>query len=114
MKQEIHAENDVDELGNPTGGLVVGTGITIAWQDGPLGRGAERMAPNGAFVEGVILAAKQRIEFYQEASGGKFACQENAWAIEHLAKALAVLELRTKRREDAGIEGTHMEEERTG
>jgi hypothetical protein len=35
------ALNVKDEQGRPTGGVVVGTGFTIAWQNGPLGRGAE-------------------------------------------------------------------------
>ena len=59
---------------------------------------------NGAFVEGVILAAKKRLEFYQ---ASKFACPENADAISLLTKAIDVLEARTSRRVAAGTEGTH-------
>ena len=109
MRIGFHAKNTVDENGNPTGGVVVGTGVTIAWQDGPLGRpGAEdRKEPNGAFVEDVIDAAKQRLEFFENASGGRFACEENADAIALLEQALMRLDDRTSRRTDAGTEGTH-------
>lgn len=107
MKQQINVSNLLDANGNPSGGTVDGVGLGISWQNGPLGRGAERKEPNGAFVETVIVAAKQRLEFYQEASNGRFACAENAEAIQHLEAALAILEQRTARREAANVEGTH-------
>ena len=66
MMQEITVANVSDPDGNPTGGSVRGTGITIDWQDGPLGRNGDRKAPNGAFVEGVILAAIRRLEYFQD------------------------------------------------
>ena len=96
--------NDVDQEGNPTGGGVEGTGILIQWQDGPLGRDEDRKIPNGAFVETIISAAKQRLEFFQQS---KFACPENQEAIGHLDAALAALEARTKAREERKVEGTH-------
>ncbi len=88
----------------PAGGTTFGNGFAIAWQNGPLGRGPEREEPNGAFVEDVITAALDRIEFYQD---GRFACEENARAIEHLKLALQALESRTRRREQQQVEGTH-------
>ena len=91
----------------PAGGFVTGTGIQIDWQDGPLGRGKDRQEPNGAFVETVIDAARQRLVFYQDS---KFSCPENESAIIHLERALRVLDIRTKRREESGIEGTHKED----
>ncbi len=97
-------ENRVDANGNPAGGSLSGKGLSIEWQDGPLGRGADRIEPNGAFVETVIAAAKSRLVFYQE---GKFACADNAEMIEHLDAALAIAERRTARREAQGVEGTH-------
>lgn len=97
-------QNVNDSNGNPTGGIVTGIGLSISWQNGPLGRGNERKDPNGAFVETVISAAKQRLEFYQ---ASKFACDENAQAIKGLEDALTALEARTKSREDRGVEGTH-------
>lgn len=110
MRVGFHSKNVTDAAGNPAGGVVVGTGFTISWQDGPLGRGEDRKAPNGAFVEDVIAAVIQRIEHYQEASGGKFACEENRVALACLRGALNELDERTKRREAAGIEGTHAED----
>ena len=107
MKQTIEARNYSDANGNPAGGFVEGRGISIRWQEGPLGRDGERREPNGAFVEGVIAAAINRMEFYQSA---QFACEENAEALAHLRSALSVLEMRTARREALGIEGTHSEE----
>lgn len=105
--KDCEIENDVDVNGNPTGGNVIGTGLTIDWQDGPLGRGEDRKEPNGAFVETVISAAMQRIQFYQTASHGKFACVENAEAIAYLSAALNSLDARTKNRESREVEGTH-------
>lgn len=104
MNQEIVQTHILDADGNPTGGETTGTGITIYWQNGPLGRGADRKEPNGAFVEGVIQAALGRLEFFQ---ANKFSCSENARAIEHLNRALLALNERTSRREKAGTEGTH-------
>lgn len=109
MMQPFDAENHVDSDGNPTGGTVFATGIQIDWQDGPLGRGEDRREPNGAFVETVIAAAKQRIEFYNEAGGGKFRCRENSLAITKLEEALHWLDHRTKAREERGVEGTHQQ-----
>jgi hypothetical protein len=107
MLAKFAAMNYVDENGNPSGGSVQGKGLDIRWQNGPLGRGEQRQESNGAFVETVIAAAKQRIEFYQTASDGKFACEENASAITALAIALEALNTRTAAREARGVEGTH-------
>lgn len=101
--QKIQCENRLHD-GKPAGGYVLGTGISITWQDGPLGRGAERVEPNGAFVETVIRAAIQRIEHYQTL---QFSCRENALAITKLEEALHWLGARTARREADGTEGTH-------
>ena len=96
--------NFVDDDGNPAGGFVNGVGLTISWQNGPLGRGDDRKPPNGAFVETVIAAVIQRIEFYNE---GQFRCRENSLAITHLEEAFHWLNARTLRREERGVEGTH-------
>jgi hypothetical protein len=104
MQDKFDAANHIDAEGNPAGGRVEGCGMVINWQDGPLGRGADRQEPNGAFVETVIAAAKQRIEFYQS---GKFACRENALAITKLDEALHWLQHRTAERERRAVEGTH-------
>ena len=117
MQQPLICENTItsNPIGPgivPAGGTVRGTGIDITWQNGPLGRGEGRTEPNGAFVEGVILAALQRIEWYQTACDRKFACRENALAITKLEEALHWLNARTNRREAAGTEGTHKEDTR--
>lgn len=100
----IHSHQFRDSRENPEGGHTFGRGFAIAWQRGPLGRGEERQEPNGAFVEDIILAAKDRLLFYQ---GSKFKCEENAEAIRCLDAALNALYQRTKKREERGVEGTH-------
>lgn len=102
--QEIVVENRQDENGNPSGGSVKAVGIQINWQDGPLGRDANRKEPNGAFVEGVISCAIQRLEYFQNS---KFKCREDALAITKLEEALHWLNSRTARREKRSVEGTH-------
>ena len=92
------------ETGNPAGGHAHSLGIEIKWQNGPLNRGIDRHPPNGAFVENVIGAAIQRLEFCQTS---KFWCDENKVALQSLYAALGALKLRTKNRESRGIEGTH-------
>ena len=104
MKQVLQVENHTDTQGNPAGGHVFGDGLQIVWQNGPLQRGNERRAPNGAFVEGVIQAAISRLRFYQES---KFASEHNENALAYLEAALAELEARTAEREARGVEGTH-------
>lgn len=104
MKIGFIENNQTDANGNPTGGTVVGTGFTVAWQNGPLGRGTDRVAPNGAFVEDVIGAVAARLLFYQSS---KFNCPENEAAIRHLNLALEALDSRTRRREAQSVEGTH-------
>lgn len=103
--QPFVAVNDDDENGRPAGGYVAGKGIHIHWQDGPLGRvgSEERIEPNGAFVETVLEAVKQRIEYYQT----KFPCDENHLAIVYISMALSALNERTSRRVAQNVEGTH-------
>lgn len=107
MNQELEWINHTDGDGNPAGGYVEGVGLQIRWQNGPLGRDAERAEPNGAFVESVLAAALQRIEWYQTASDGRFACKENANAIIYIDQALSWLNKRTAAREARKVEGTH-------
>jgi len=104
LDKNVVYQNISDSDGNPTGGNFEGTGLSIGWQNGPLGRGAERKDPNGAFVETVIFAAKQRIEFYQ---ASKFNCRENAIAVTKLEEALMWLNKRTSDREGRQVEGEH-------
>jgi hypothetical protein len=100
------AEYWTDANGNPAGGVSTGRGFTISWQRGPLGRGAERREPNGAFVEDVIQAVIGCLDFYQHSP---FACEENRQALSHLAAAAAALDARTREREQRGVDGTHIQ-----
>jgi hypothetical protein len=95
------------EDGSPTGGFSKARGVDIRWQDGPLGNGANRVEPNGAFVEEVIQIAIDRLSFFNES---KFRSRENSLAITKLEEAIHWLNHRTARRERAGIEGTHQED----
>lgn len=104
MKNICVYENNETQDGAPAGGFYKSTGIDIVWQNGPLGRGADRVVPNGAFVENVIDAAIKRIKFYQDS---RFACRENAIALTHLETAALWLNKRTEDRESRGVEGTH-------
>jgi len=105
MRQHLDCENFHDENGNPAGGCVYGTGIVVDWQTGPMKLPeGEPIEQNGAFVEGVIMAAAQRLECYQNS---RFKCPENAGALDHLNAALECLDSRTRDREAKGVEGTH-------
>lgn len=104
---KIEQAHVLDTNGNPAGGGTTGTGLTIVWQNGPLGRGDERKEPNGAFVEDVIRAVIGRLEFYQTASNRKFACRENAIALTHIETALLWLEKRTADCEAREVEGAY-------
>lgn len=106
MRQEIVENHKLGPNLVPSGGSTRGLGLLIDWQDGPLGRGAGRQEPNGAFVEGVIAAAIGRLEWYQTS---KFHCSYNAEAITHLRAALDALDRRTKDREARDVEGLHEE-----
>lgn len=90
----------------PAGGFVQGIGLRIDWQNGPLGRVGtdERIEPNGAFVETVLEAVLQRIEYYDSVG---FGCYENDQAVYLIKSALANLNSRTKRRVAQNVEGTH-------
>lgn len=103
--------NDLDQHGRPSGGSVDALGLSIDWQQGPVIEVGGERPGNGALVETVIRAAKQRLEFFQL---GQFACRENALAITKLDEALLWLAERTRRREAAGIEGTHQRDDTEG
>ena len=102
--QPFESQHWTDPEGRPAGGVAVATGVSIAWQNGPLVLDGERVDPNGAFVETVIAIVVDRIGHYQESP---FRCVENAEALGHLEAAHAALNDRTKRRTNGGIEGTH-------
>lgn len=96
-------EQILDSNGCPAGGYSRGIGFSIDWQNGPLGRGENRKEQNGAFVEHVIMAVIDRLKFYQ---GTKFESNQNEHALHHLNMALTHLNMRTREREERGVEGT--------
>lgn len=95
--------NVIDSDGNPLGGSVLGQGMRIDFQHGPIGENGA----NGAQVEDVLEAALQRLVFLNTAAGGRFACRENSLAITKIEEALHWLEHRTKARQARGVEGTN-------
>lgn len=103
-KSPIKAYHFTDRDGNPAGGHTRGIGIAIRWQSRPMRRGKIRLRQNGAFIEDVLLAARNRLEWHQDS---KFCCEENERAIEHIDLALQALNDRTKRRKAQGVEGTY-------
>jgi len=105
MRQGFTSNHFKDQSGMPAGGTTYGAGFTIGWQNGPTkGIDGENKRPNGAFVEDIIDAARERLIHYQHS---EFACDENAKAISHLSHALTSLNDRTKNREERKVEGTH-------
>ena len=112
-RQTITSNHQTNEDGTPAGGVTRGTGIDIEWQNGPLAHHdpetGERVegVQNGAFVEGVIEAAIDRIHHYNTVADGRFRCRENSLAITKLEEALHWLDARTSRRTQEGKLGTH-------
>ena len=98
--------HNIDENGNPAGGTSEGVGYHIEWQNGPLVDAVtgERKAKNGAFVEDLVEAVLDRMQFYQST---KFSCRENALVITKLEEALHWMNHRTAKRIERGVEGTH-------
>lgn len=123
VNPSIAAGNINDENGNPTGGDVVLSVPTkqegvfhpvlqIEWQNGPrkheyddgVQAGGGLLPPNGAFVEDVLWAALQRLQFFNE---GKFRSRQNSIAITKIEEALWALQDRTNERQFRGVEGSH-------
>jgi hypothetical protein len=102
--QKLEIQNTLDEKGIPSGGFVRGIGISITWQDSPLGRGADRKEQTGASLEDVLEACLSRLKYYQ---GTKFNCPENVMALSDLEGALKWIRKRTEGREKRLVEGTH-------
>jgi len=118
VNPKLVAENKVDDDANPTGGDVrldldtSGDGksdfpvLLVKWQDGPRGQEGtdELLPPNGAFVEDVLWAALQRLEFF---NAGKYRDRANSMAITHIEQALQALKDRQLERSFRKVEGKH-------
>lgn len=108
-EQLVKSEFKTDEAGNPTGGATImetpgsltdRAAIAINWQDGIIGPDGQ----NGAFVEDVLEAARQRLLFFNST---KFRCRENSIAITKIEEALQWLDWRTRQRLAEGVENTY-------
>lgn len=73
----------------------------LDFQDGPIGEAGV----NGLTNEVLLAAVIDRLFGFQSS---KYACSENAAALNHLSLALEALHSRTKEREARGVEGTHI------
>lgn len=117
----LQATNQTDENDNPTGGdvylKVTKNGdnefpaLVVNWQDGPRGTGETNADgspvladPNGAFVEDVLWAALQRLEFFNQS---KYRDRANSLAITHIEQALQALKDRQLERSYRNVEGKH-------
>jgi hypothetical protein len=113
----VRSEFGTDNKGNPTGGhtemLVSSDGelsnaIMINWQDGII---LPDGVQNGAFVEDVLEAARQRLLYFNST---RFRCRENSLAITKIEEALQWLDWRTRNRLSQGVENTYDQHEDGG
>jgi hypothetical protein len=104
QSNEIRCRN-IWQNGKPTGGYAHGPGMCIAWQDGPRGTVDGVLQPaNGAFVEDALVAAHQRLDFFQRS---EFVHPDNAEAMGHIQSAIDALHRRAKARAERGVLGSH-------
>lgn len=116
INPKLVATNHLDENENPTGGEVRleisgHPELLVKWQDGPRGTGETNADgspvltdPNGAFVEDVLWAALQRLEFF---NNSKYRDRANSMAITHIEQALQALKDRQLERSHRNVEGKH-------
>lgn len=100
---DLSCNNPRDEDGHVTGGLVMGVGLAIQWQDGPITDHSTGQ-PNGALVPDVLQAALQRLQAYNDSP---LRCRENSLAITKIEEALMWLEARQRDRTQRGVQGTY-------
>lgn len=74
--------------------------VDIVFQNGPIGE----VGVNGVTQEALLAVLIDRLESFQS---GQWACEENAFALNHLRDAQESLLRRTRRRMERGVEGTH-------
>ena len=75
--------------------------MAIVYQNGPV----QEQGSNGAQVENLLKAARERLEFLNSAAQGQFACQENAADIAAIRQAEEMLRQRAAARRQRGMEG---------
>ena len=107
QSNEITARNHVDANGNPAGGYAHGKGLCVSFQDGPRGKNADGnlLPANGAFVEDLLVAARQRLAFFQDST---FAHDANAECIRHLDYCIEALNNRAIERARRGVLGANL------
>ena len=107
----VRSQFITDDDGNPTGGVttmqppgakVEQSAITIRWQDGIVD---PDVGQNGAFIEDVLEAARQRLRFFN--SMDQTRCRENSLAITKIEEALQWLDWRTRQRIIHDVENTY-------
>ena len=101
--QGIVSKFYTDNAGAPAGGNTIGIGMHIEWQNGPLVVDGGPVPRNGAFVEDVLAALIQRIEYYQTT---KYANESNTEALNALIEAQEALAMRIALRKRSGKLGT--------
>jgi len=81
--------------------------MCISWQDGPRGKDdkGELLDENGAFVEDALVAAWQRLDYFQHS---KYACRENEVAMRHIRRAIGELFSRSMDRNKRGVLGANV------
>ncbi len=72
----------------------------ICFQNGPI----QEVGVNGISIEALLAVVRDRLEGFQS---GPFKCEENQVALAHAMAAMDALHLRTRKRLDRGVEGTH-------
>lgn len=73
--------------------------VEIEFQNGT----TKEAGVNGVTIEALLAIGMHRLECFQ---AGPFASADNAEALEHMAKAMACLQRRTRSRLARGVEGT--------
>lgn len=110
-EQLVTSQFTTDQDGNPTGGVTnivvphpkaIQPAATIRWQNGIIDSSDGQ---NGAFIEDVLEAARQRLQFFN--SHPQFRCRENSLAITKIEEALQWLDWRTRQRLAQGVENTY-------
>jgi peptidyl-prolyl cis-trans isomerase B (cyclophilin B) len=74
--------------------------LSLQFQEGPI----PSVGVNGVTLESVLAVSAHRLEGLQS---GRFACEENQDALDHINKAIDALNRRTRARIARGVEGTH-------
>lgn len=74
--------------------------FALVFQHGPIAE----VGVNGITNEALLAIVMDRLEGFQS---GRYACEENADALDHVRAALNALDQRTQRRIARGVEGTH-------